>query len=118
VISPRPCGAHRFSKAYRADRGCLQTDFTALCGGGPKLRVVGNLPYNISTPLLFHLLVHRDAIADMYFMLQRKSWIGWLRRPLKDLWPPDGNAGPWLRIEPLFNVDPALSIRLQKCNQR
>ncbi len=38
---------------------------------GP-LRIVGNLPYNISTPLLFHLLSQADAIRDMHFMLQRE----------------------------------------------
>lgn len=37
-----------------------------------KLRVVGNLPYNISTPLLFHLLKQIDCIADMHFMLQKE----------------------------------------------
>lgn len=47
----------------------LDFDFTTLGGG---LRLVGNLPYNISTPLLFHLLGQRDAIADMHFMLQKE----------------------------------------------
>jgi len=37
-----------------------------------KLRIVGNLPYNISTPLIFHLLKHADAIKDMHFMLQKE----------------------------------------------
>lgn len=37
-----------------------------------KLRVTGNLPYNISTPLLFHLMEHRDCIHDMHFMLQKE----------------------------------------------
>jgi 16S rRNA (adenine1518-N6/adenine1519-N6)-dimethyltransferase len=50
----------------------LDLDFAALRGTGPKLRIVGNLPYNISTPLLFHLLAQRDSIADMHFMLQRE----------------------------------------------
>ena len=50
----------------------LEVDFTALHGGGAKLRVCGNLPYNISTPLLFHLLESRPAIADMHFMLQKE----------------------------------------------
>ncbi len=49
----------------------LTFDFAALAGGD-RLRLVGNLPYNISTPLLFHLLAQRDAIADMHFMLQRE----------------------------------------------
>jgi 16S rRNA (adenine1518-N6/adenine1519-N6)-dimethyltransferase len=50
----------------------LRTDFTALRGEGPPLRIVGNLPYNISTPLMFHLLEHRAAIVDMHFMLQKE----------------------------------------------
>ena len=37
-----------------------------------KLRVVGNLPYNISTPILFHLLEYVDFIEDQYFMLQKE----------------------------------------------
>jgi len=37
-----------------------------------RIRVVGNLPYNISTPILFHLLDHADAIADQHFMLQKE----------------------------------------------
>jgi 16S rRNA (adenine1518-N6/adenine1519-N6)-dimethyltransferase len=39
---------------------------------GGKLRVVGNLPYNISTPILFHLLDHVDVIEDQHFMLQKE----------------------------------------------
>jgi 16S rRNA (adenine1518-N6/adenine1519-N6)-dimethyltransferase len=50
----------------------LDTDFIALRGAGPPLRVVGNLPYNISTPLMFRLLQQRAAISDMYFMLQKE----------------------------------------------
>ena len=49
----------------------LRFDFTALAEQGP-LRVVGNLPYNISTPLIFHLLAQTGAIADMTFMLQKE----------------------------------------------
>ncbi len=47
----------------------LQFDFSDL---GPGLRVVGNLPYNISTPLLFHLAACADRVRDMHFMLQRE----------------------------------------------
>jgi 16S rRNA (adenine1518-N6/adenine1519-N6)-dimethyltransferase len=50
----------------------LDTDFVRLRGAGAPLRVVGNLPYNISTPLLFRLLTQRTAISDMYFMLQKE----------------------------------------------
>ena len=47
----------------------LAFDFAAL---GPQLRIVGNLPYNISTPLLFHLADAADAVVDMHFMLQKE----------------------------------------------
>jgi 16S rRNA (adenine1518-N6/adenine1519-N6)-dimethyltransferase len=40
--------------------------------GARKIRVVGNLPYNISTPILFHLLAHVDVIEDQHFMLQKE----------------------------------------------
>ncbi len=52
----------------------LKVDFTALSHQlqTPKLRVVGNLPYNISTPILFHLLSHVGAIKDQHFMLQKE----------------------------------------------
>ena len=47
-------------------------DYTALAGPGEKLRIVGNLPYNISTPLLFHLLAHARALQDIHVMLQKE----------------------------------------------
>ena len=50
----------------------LDTDFELLRGRGPKLRIVGNLPYNVSTPVLFRLLSQRGAIEDMHFMLQKE----------------------------------------------
>jgi 16S rRNA (adenine1518-N6/adenine1519-N6)-dimethyltransferase len=50
----------------------LDTNFIELRGGGAPLRIVGNLPYNISTPLMFHLLKQNAAVADMYFMLQKE----------------------------------------------
>ena len=49
----------------------LKTDYSQFFTG-EKLRLVGNLPYNISTPLLFHLLEARTIIKDMHFMLQRE----------------------------------------------
>ncbi len=49
----------------------LKVNFTELYKG-QKLRVVGNLPYNISTPILFHLLMHVDVIEDQHFMLQKE----------------------------------------------
>ena len=48
----------------------LSFDYTTLVSADAPLRVIGNLPYNITTPLLFHLLAQSDCIADMCFMLQ------------------------------------------------
>ena len=52
----------------------LRVDFTQLAAelGVAKLRVVGNLPYNISSPILFHLLTHVHAVQDQHFMLQKE----------------------------------------------
>ncbi len=47
----------------------LKFDFSPL---GNALRITGNLPYNISTPILFHLLDHLSSIKDMHFMLQKE----------------------------------------------
>ena len=52
----------------------LNVDFTALAASlqTQQLRVVGNLPYNISTPILFHLLDHVAVVKDQHFMLQKE----------------------------------------------
>lgn len=49
----------------------LSVDFSALAAG-TQIRLVGNLPYNLSSPILFHALDHAAAIADMHFMLQKE----------------------------------------------
>ena len=85
----------------------LDTDFAALRGDGPRLRVVGNLPYNISTPLMFRLLQQRAAICDMYFMLQKEV----VDRMAA---PPGGKAygrltvmiAAYAEVEALFDVGP------------
>lgn len=50
----------------------LKFDFGALAGDGRPLRIVGNLPYNISTPILFHLADFAAQVRDMSFMLQKE----------------------------------------------
>ena len=52
----------------------LKVDFAqvAVAQGASKLRVVGNLPYNISTPILFHLLPFAEQVQDQHFMLQKE----------------------------------------------
>lgn len=50
----------------------LQFNYLPLAAQGEKLRIIGNLPYNITTPLLFHLLGQSAVIEDMCFMLQKE----------------------------------------------
>lgn len=76
--------AARLRRAYPPDRvlvhegDVLDFDFSALPA---NLRVVGNLPYNISTPLLFHLARYADRIRDMHFMLQKEVVERMVARP-------------------------------------
>jgi 16S rRNA (adenine1518-N6/adenine1519-N6)-dimethyltransferase len=84
----------------------LTTDFSEIVEGR-RFRLVGNLPYNISTPLLFHILQWSDLVIDMHFMLQQEV----VKRMAAD---PGGKA--WGRlsvmcqyyceITPLFDVPP------------
>lgn len=67
-LRQRFAGRPRF-RLHQAD--ALKFDFATL-SRGEKLRIVGNLPYNISTPLLFHLFASARIIEDMHFMLQRE----------------------------------------------
>ena len=63
---------HKHLTVHEAD--VLKVDITALAINlnSQTLRVVGNLPYNISTPILFHLLDHVAVIQDQHFMLQKE----------------------------------------------
>ena len=81
----------------------LTFDFASL---GERLRIVGNLPYNISTPLLFHLLKFRDRILDMHFMLQKEVVNRISAAPGSKAYGRLGiMLGCHLSIEPLFDVD-------------
>jgi 16S rRNA (adenine1518-N6/adenine1519-N6)-dimethyltransferase len=81
----------------------LSFDFSTL---GDRLRIVGNLPYNISTPLLFHLLNFRDRIIDMHFMLQKEVVDRMAAGPGSKAYGRLGiMLGCHLNIESLFDVD-------------
>lgn len=85
----------------------LKFDFNTLGAAPGSLRVVGNLPYNISTPLIFHLLNQAALIRDMHFMLQKEVVERLAASP---------GGGDWgrlsimvqyhCRVEHLFNVGP------------
>ena len=99
----RRCSGRGELRVHLAD--ALEFDFRALRGTGPRLRLVGNLPYNVSTPLLFHFLGQLDAVADMHFMLQKEV-------VTRMAAPPGGKEygrltvmlAPWVRVERLFDI--------------
>lgn len=86
----------------------LEFDFPRLAAErGGRLRLIGNLPYNISTPLLFHLLEHPDALVDMHVMLQKEVVARMAAQPSDDDY---GRLtvmlAPWVTVERLFDVGP------------
>lgn len=86
----------------------LEFDFAALAAArGRKLRVIGNLPYNVSTPLLFHLLGSAAHVEDMHFMLQREVVARIAAAPGDEAY---GRLtvmlAPWVSAEALFEVGP------------
>jgi 16S rRNA (adenine1518-N6/adenine1519-N6)-dimethyltransferase len=82
----------------------LSFDF---CSLGDSLRIVGNLPYNISTPLLFHLVESRDCIDDMYFMLQKEVVDRMTASPGSKAYGRLGiMLGCHLSVDALFDVGP------------
>jgi len=102
--------AARLSQEFSSDRlavvsaDVLDFDFSVLPS---RLRVVGNLPYNISTPILFHLARFADRVRDMHFMLQLEVVH---RMVAKHSTPAYGRLSVMLqtrfRMQKLFNVAP------------
>jgi len=89
---------------HRAD--VLEFRLSDIDAPGP-LRVVGNLPYNISTPLLFHLLQQREHIYDMHFMLQREVVARMAAAAGEDAYGRlSVMLAPWTRVQPLFDIGP------------
>lgn len=102
--------AARLQHQYREEKrltvhqaDALRFDFATL---GDALRIVGNLPYNISTPLLFHLLDYRERIIDMHFMLQKEVVARMAAAPGSRAYGRLGiMLGCHFAIEALFDVD-------------
>ena len=83
----------------------LAIDLPAM--GSEKVRVVGNLPYNISTPLIFHLLNQSSSIVDMHFMLQKEVVERLSAGPgTRDYGRLGIMTQYFCRVEPLFEVAP------------
>lgn len=93
-------------KLHSAD--ALKFDFATIAPEPPgKLRIVGNLPYNISTPLIFKLLEIAPIVQDMHFMLQREVVERLAAEPGNKHWGRLGAmAQYYCRIEHLFDVPP------------
>ena len=81
----RDLAAHlrRHPRLTVTEADVLEVDFAQLARamGASRIRVVGNLPYNISTPILFHLLHFVDSIEDQHFMLQKEVVQRMVARP-------------------------------------
>jgi len=71
LITPLSEAAHGIGELTIVHKDVLKVDFDKLAAEG-KIRLVGNLPYNISTPILFHALEHCSHVQDMHFMLQKE----------------------------------------------
>jgi 16S rRNA (adenine1518-N6/adenine1519-N6)-dimethyltransferase len=86
----------------------LEFDFAKLANDrGGRLRVIGNLPYNISTPLLFHLLGNAGVIDDVHVMLQREVVDRIAASPgSRDYGRLTVMLAPWVQAESLFDVGP------------
>ncbi len=85
----------------------LKFDFCSLKTGDEKLRIVGNLPYNISTPLLFHLMDQVECVQDIHCMLQKEVVDRMTAQPGDNHW---GRLSVMLQYHctatHLFNVGP------------
>ncbi|WP_051174364.1 16S rRNA (adenine(1518)-N(6)/adenine(1519)-N(6))-dimethyltransferase RsmA [Marinimicrobium sp. LS-A18] len=96
---------HPDFELFQAD--ALKFDFTTLMKDEQSLRIVGNLPYNISTPLIFHLLTYAGQVKDMHFMLQKEVVKRMAAGPGEKAY---GRLGIMVQydcqVEPLFEVPP------------
>lgn len=96
---------HPNFQLFQAD--ALQFDFAQLITADHPLRIVGNLPYNISTPLIFHLLTYANKVRDMHFMLQKEVVKRMAAQPGESAY---GRLGIMVQyycaVEDLFDVPP------------
>jgi 16S rRNA (adenine1518-N6/adenine1519-N6)-dimethyltransferase len=90
---------------HRCD--ALKFDFGSLTRPAAPLRVVGNLPYNISTPLLFHLLEQRELVRDMHLMLQKEVVQRMVAAPgSKSYGRLTVMLAAWTELTPCFDIGP------------
>lgn len=89
----------------------LNVSLATLGAAGQRWRVVGNLPYNISTPLLFHLLAQRQQVRDMHFMLQKEVVDRLAAQPGSKAYGRLSVMAQYAcRVTPLFDVPPGAFV--------
>jgi 16S rRNA (adenine1518-N6/adenine1519-N6)-dimethyltransferase len=111
LLQPLAAAAQPHGELTLLNANVLDVDFTALAAGGMPgegpLRLVGNLPYNLSSPILFHALDHAVAVRDMHFMLQKEVVERMAAPPGSKVY---GRLSVMLqaycRVTPLFKVPP------------
>lgn len=97
----------RFPRLELINADVLQVDMNEVLAGG-NWRLVGNLPYNISSPLLLQLFQHLGAIRDMHFMFQRELSQRLAAQPGSKSWGRLSVLAQYhCHVEPLFDVDPS-----------
>jgi 16S rRNA (adenine1518-N6/adenine1519-N6)-dimethyltransferase len=107
LITPLMEAAEGIGELTIIHKDVLKVDFGKLAGDGAPIRLVGNLPYNISSPILFHALEHAEAVRDMHFMLQKEVVERMAAAPGSKVY---GRLSVMLQascvVTPLFTVDP------------
>ena len=108
LITPLMEASEGIGRLTIIHKDVLQVDFSKLAGDEGPLRLVGNLPYNISSPILFHALEHAGAVRDMHFMLQKEVVDRMAAEPGSKVY---GRLSVMLqaycRVDSLFDVPPA-----------
>ncbi|MBS7456119.1 16S rRNA (adenine(1518)-N(6)/adenine(1519)-N(6))-dimethyltransferase RsmA [Coralloluteibacterium stylophorae] len=106
LIAPLRAAAGDLGELEVIHADVLDVDLTALAAGAP-IRLVGNLPYNLSSPILFHALAHRAVVRDMHFMLQKEVVDRMGAAPGSKVY---GRLSvmlqAWCRVTPLIRVPP------------
>jgi 16S rRNA (adenine1518-N6/adenine1519-N6)-dimethyltransferase len=106
LIEPLRARTASIGEFHVINRDVLGVDFGSLAADSP-IRLVGNLPYNISTPILFHCLDYAASIRDMHFMLQKEVVDRMAAGPGSKTY---GRLSVMLQlrctVEPLFGVPP------------
>ena len=107
LVAPLRAAAAACGELTLIEADVLSVDLGALAGNGP-IRLLGNLPYNLSSPILFHAVAHAASVRDMHFMLQKEVVDRMAAPPGSKVY---GRLGVMLQaycdVTALFDVGPA-----------